>query len=59
MNNRTAAMGGLVGGFRRRDEKRLQAAKQQANAASAVASQQMHYTRAMAVCLERPGYSVK
>jgi hypothetical protein len=54
-----AAMGGLVGGFRRRDERRQQAAQQQANAASAVASQQMHYTRAMAACLEGPGYSVK
>lgn len=54
-----AAMGGLAGGFRRRDERRQQAAQQQANAASATASQQMNYTRAMAACLEGRGYSVK
>jgi len=54
-----AAMGGLVGVFRRRDERRQQAAQQQANAASAGASQQMNYTRAMAACLEGRGYSVK
>ena len=54
-----AAMGGLAGGFRRRDERRQQAAQQQANAASAVASQQMNYTRAMAACLDGRGYSVK
>jgi len=54
-----AAMGGLAGGFRRRDERRQQAAQQQANAASAVASQHMNYTRAMAACLEGRGYSVK
>ena len=54
-----AAMGGLAGGFRRRDEKRQQAAQQQANAASAGASQQMNYTRAMAACLDGRGYSVK
>jgi len=54
-----AAMGGLVGVFRRRDERRQQAAQQQVNAASATASQQMNYTRAMAACLEGRGYSVK
>ena len=54
-----AAMGGLAGAFRRRDERRQQAAQQQANGASAVASQQMSYTRAMAACLEGRGYSVK
>jgi Glycine-zipper domain len=54
-----AAMGGLTGGFRRRSERRRQAAQQQANATSAVASQQMNYTRAMAACLEGRGYSVK
>jgi len=54
-----AAMGGLAGGFRRRDERGSQAVQQQANAASAAASQQMNYTRAMAACLEGRGYSVK
>ena len=54
-----AAMGGLVGVFRRRDERRQQVAQQQTNAASATASQQMNYTRAMAACLEGRGYSVK
>jgi hypothetical protein len=53
-----AAMGGLAGGFRRRDERRRHAAQQQANA-SALASQQSNYTRAMAACLEGRGYSVK
>ena len=54
-----AAMGGLVGVFRRRDERRQQAAQQQANAGSAMASEQMNYTRAMAACLEGRGYNVK
>jgi Glycine-zipper domain len=54
-----AAMGGLMGGFRKMDERRRQAAQEQANAASALASQQMNYTRAMAACLEGRGYSVK
>lgn len=53
-----AAMGGLAGGFRRRDERQRYAAQQQANA-SALASQQRNYTRAMAACLEGRGYSVK
>lgn len=56
---RLQAMGGLAGAFRRRDERRQQAAQQQANGASAVASQQMSYTRAMAACLEGRGYGVK
>jgi hypothetical protein len=54
-----AAMGGLAGGFRRRDERRQQAAQQQANAASAGASQQANYSRAMSACLDGRGYSVK
>jgi hypothetical protein len=54
-----AAMGGLAGGFRRMDERRRQAAQQQANASSALASQQANYTRAMSACLEGRGYSVK
>jgi hypothetical protein len=54
-----AAMGGLAGGFRRMNERRQYAAQQQAKASSAVASQQMNYTRAMAACLEGRGYSVK
>jgi Glycine-zipper domain len=54
-----AAVGGLAGGFRRMDERRQNAAPQQANASAAATSDQMNYSRAMAACLEGRGYSVK
>jgi len=54
-----AAMGGLTGGFRRVDERRQQAARQQVNASSTMSSQRANYARAMAACLEGRGYSVK
>ena len=53
-------MGGLAGGFRRRDERRQQAATQQSNAqaAQAPASGSAEYNRAMAACLTGRGYTV-
>lgn len=54
-----AAMGGLAGGFRKLDANRQHAAQRQMNMASAGASQQANYSRAMAACLEGRGYSVK
>jgi hypothetical protein len=54
-----AAMGGMAGGFKRLDERRGQAAQQQSNVASAAASQQANYSRAISACLEGRGYSVK
>ncbi|MBV8771345.1 MAG: hypothetical protein JO166_03275 [Deltaproteobacteria bacterium] len=54
-----AAMGGVAGGFRRIDENRRQATQRQPTIASATASRQTNYTRAMAACLEGRGYSVK
>jgi len=54
-----AAMGGLAGGFRKIDQSRQQTAQRQVNVASAAASQQANYSRAMAACLEARGYTVK
>lgn len=54
-----ATMGGLAGGFQKMDQRRHQVAQQQSNTASAAASQQVNYTRAIAACLEGRGYSVK
>jgi len=57
-----AAAGGMSGGFRRRDERRQQAAAQQRYAsdqANAANSSRNRYNRAMAACLEGRGYNVK
>jgi len=52
-----AAMGGMAGGFRRRDERRQQAAAQQ-QAAQAQSAQVGSYQRAIAACLQGRGYNV-
>jgi hypothetical protein len=54
-------MGGLAGGFRRRDQKLQQNRQQQANTQSSTQSQQNQsapYHRAMAACLTGRGYTV-
>jgi hypothetical protein len=51
-------MGGVAGGFRRRDERRDQSNKQAANANNAANSQRTSYNRAMAACLQGRGYTV-
>lgn len=53
-----AAVGGLAGGFRRRDERKQQAAAQQNQQAQAQAAQVGGYQRAMAACLQGRGYNV-
>jgi hypothetical protein len=53
-----AAIGGVAGGFRRRDERRQQAAGQQQQQAQASASASAGYQRAMAACLQGRGYTV-
>jgi hypothetical protein len=54
-------MGGLAGGFRRRDQKLQQNRQQQANTQSSTQSQQNQsapYHRTMAACLTGRGYTV-
>jgi len=53
-----AAVGAMAGGFRRRDERRQQAAAQQQQQAQASASVSVGYQRAMAACLQGRGYTV-
>ncbi len=54
-----AAMGGLAGGFKRRDERMQQSYQQSAGVQSAQQNQRNAYNRAMAACLEGRGYTVK
>lgn len=57
-----AATGGMVGGIRRRDERRQQAAVQQrsvSDQANSADSARGRYYRAMSACLQGRGYSVK
>jgi hypothetical protein len=51
-------MGGLAGGFRRRDERKQQASAQASDANAVVSKQQTAYNRAMAACLQGRGYNV-
>jgi len=50
-------MGGLVGGFRRRDE-RIREADRRADAAAASSPGRDAYMRAMSACLQGRGYTV-
>ncbi len=57
-----AASGALIGGMRRRDQQAQQAQAQQQHAQqqqAALAQQQAGYDRALGVCLEGRGYTVK
>jgi hypothetical protein len=51
-------MGGLAGGFRRRDERRQQANAQASDTSAAASNQHASYNRAMAACLQGRGYTV-
>jgi hypothetical protein len=50
-------MGGIVGGFRRRDQRMRQADKQ-ADTAAAASPGRSAYMRAMSACLQGRGYTV-
>ena len=54
----SAAMGGLAGGFRRRDERLDQSNQRAAASGNAATSQGAAYNRAMAACLQGRGYTV-
>jgi hypothetical protein len=51
-------MGGVAGGFRRRDERLNQSSQREADTKTAASSQRTAYNRAMAACLQGRGYTV-
>ena len=54
----SAPMGGLAGGFRRRDERLDQSNQRAAASGNAATSQGAAYNRVMAACLQGRGYTV-